>query len=190
MEATVMSNKRVYLGAVLMSGLLIAGFPVSASALNLAPATVFAQAGVGDQKTTAYVAGVTWDLPWHYDFRVGRVGAYVEAALGRWHTDGWHGDSLDTWPTQISAVPNVRFYPGHQHAWFFELGAGPSYIVPLFNTGRKRFSTEFNFDDHLAIGRSFGHVEVSLRGEHFSNAGISRSNPGEDFGQLRIAYRF
>lgn len=62
--------------------------------------------------------------------------------------------------------------------------------MPLFSTGQKRFSSKFNFDDHVAIGRDFGHVEVSLRGEHFSNAGISRPNPGEDFGQLRIAYRF
>ncbi len=185
-----MANKRMLSSLFVMSGLLMAGVPVSALAVDFTPSTVFVQGGVGDQQTTAYVAGVSWDLPWHYDFRVGRVGAYVEAAFGRWHTDGWRGGTLNTWPTQISAVPNLRLYPGHQDAWFFEIGAGPSYIVPLFNTGRKRFSTEFNFDDHVAVGRAFGHVEVSLRAEHFSNAGISRSNPGEDFGQLRVAYRF
>jgi len=180
------TNKRLF--ALLLMPALFAGQPGPAGAADLAPSTAFAQAGVGDQKTTAYVAGLSWDLPWHYQFAIGRLGAYVEAAFGRWHTDDRRGFET-SWPTQISAVPSLRFYPGHS-AWFAEIGAGPSYIVPLFNTGFKRFSTEFNFDDHVAVGRDFGHIEVSLRAEHFSNAGISRSNPGEDFGQLRIAYRF
>lgn len=160
----------------------------NAWAIDPAPSTAFVQGGVGDQKTTAYVAGLTWDLPWHYQFGVGRFGAYVEAAFGRWRTDTSRGKAT-SWPTQISAVPSLRFCPGHS-VWFAEIGAGPSYIVPLFNSGTKRFSTEFNFDDHFSIGRDFGHFEVSLRAEHFSNAGISRSNPGENFGQVRVAYRF
>lgn len=185
-----MPIRHVYRTVALAMGLLGAGDPLSALALDLAPSTVFIQGGVGDQKTSAYVAGLSWNLPWHYDFRIGQLGAYVEAALGRWHTDGWRGADTNTWPTQISAVPNLRLYPGHRSVWFIEIGAGPSYIVPLFSTGQKRFGSEFNFDDHVAIGRAFGHVEMSLRGEHFSDAGISRPNPGENFGQLRIAYRF
>lgn len=183
-----MPTKQVFYTLALAMGVLAASDPLSAPAANLTPSTVFLQGGVGDQKTTAYIAGLSWDLPWHFDFRIGRVGAYVEAAFGRWHTGEARGEN--TWPTQISAVPNLRFYPGQRSAWFFEIGAGPSYIVPLFSTGQKRFSSEFNFDDHAAIGRDFGPIEVSLREEHFSNAGISRANPGENFGELRIAYRF
>ncbi len=182
-----MLNRKLLLRLALLST-LTAGSIGHAMALNLTPTTTFVQAGVGDQKTTAYVAGVTWDLPWQYQFSVGRLGAYVEADFGRWHTDGRRGEET-SFPTQISAVPSVRFYPGYS-PWFVEIGAGPSYIVPLFNTGQKRFSTEFNFDDHFGIGRDFGHIEVMLRAEHFSNAGISRSNPGQNFGQVRIAYRF
>ena len=71
------------------------------------------------------------------------------------------------------------------------MGVGANYIVPIFDSGEKRFSTKFNFGDHVAIGRSFGqHSEVSLRVEHFSNAGIEHPNPGENFGQLRYAHRF
>lgn len=185
-----MANKHWNYIAALTMGALVAALPAKALGVDLAPSTAFLQGGAGDQHTTAYVAGISWDLPWHYVFRMGSLGAYVEAAFGRWHTDERRGLSTNTWPTQISAVPNLRLYVGHSSAWFLEIGAGPSYIVPLFKTGQKRFSSEFNFDDHAAIGRRFGHLEASLRAEHFSNAGISRPNPGENFGELRIAYRF
>jgi lipid A 3-O-deacylase len=158
------------------------------AAADLAPSSAFVQAGVGDQRTTAYTAGLTWDLPWHCDFRFGRLGAYAEAAIGRWHTDG--GREATAWPTQISATPTLRLHPARTSHWFAEAGVGANYIVPIFNSGEKRFSTEFNFGDHVAIGHDFGHSEVSLRMEHFSNAGIEHPNPGENFGQLRYAYRF
>jgi lipid A 3-O-deacylase len=159
----------------------------NAPAAGLVPNAVFLQAGFGDQDTDAYLAGLTWTVPLHYAFSIGWVGAFVEGALGRWHTDG--REESTTWPTQISATPTLRFYPSGMSSWFAEVGVGANYIVPLFRSGHKRFSTEFNFGDHAAIGRAFGRSEVSLRIEHFSNAGISHPNPGENFGQLRYAYR-
>lgn len=159
----------------------------AAHADSWAPASVFAQAGAGDQRTTAYVVGATWDLPWRHEFKFGSLGVYGEVAVGRWHTDG--RNDATSWPTQISLSPTFRLNPTIAPKWFVEAGVGPSYIVPLFKTGHKRFSTEFNFDDHLAIGRAFGPSEVSVRLEHFSNAGISHPNPGENFVQIRYAYR-
>jgi lipid A 3-O-deacylase len=79
--------------------------------------------------------------------------------------------------------------------WGAPLGTGTgaaNYIVPLFQTNHKRFSTEFNFGNHFAIGRQFGERsqhELALRVEHFSNAAIEHPNPGENFVQLRYAYR-
>ena len=159
-----------------------------AYAASLVPTSVFVQAGFGDQKTDAYLAGLTWKVPWHYDFGAGALGLFVEAALGRWHTGG-HDDST-AWPTQFSATPTLRFHPSMAPNWFGEIGVGANYIVPLFHSGQKRFSTEFNFGDHVAVGRAFGRSDVSMRVEHFSNAGISHPNPGENFVQIRYAYRF
>jgi lipid A 3-O-deacylase len=160
----------------------------TAQATGLVPSAVFVQAGFGNQETDAYLAGLTWRLPLQYKFGFGSVSASIEAALGRWHTEGRQDSTA--WPTQISATPTVRVYPSQMSSWFAELGVGANYIVPLFRSGYKRFSTEFNFGDHAAIGRAFGRSEVSLRIEHFSNAGIAHPNPGENFGQLRYAYRF
>jgi hypothetical protein len=161
-------------------------------AASFTPSTVFVQGGAGDEQTRAYVLGATWDLPWKTEFAFGSVNAYFEAAFGRWTTRA-HGTST-AWPTQISLTPVVRLHPaGAAHRWFAELGVGANYIVPVFESGEKRFSTEFNFGDHIAVGRQFGEqgqLEVSLRMQHFSNGGLSRPNPGENFVQLRLAHTF
>ena len=179
-------NDLQHLAALLVCGLSLCRGG-SAQAAGLAPSEVFIQTAFGDQDTDAYLAGVMWTVPLHYECSLGWVGAFVEAAVGRWHTEGREKNTA--WPTQISATPTLRFHPFRMSSWFAELGVGANYIVPLFRSGRKRFSTEFNFGDHAAIGRVFGRSEVSLRVEHFSNAGMSHPNPGENFWQLRYAYR-
>ena len=171
-----------WLAAIFVHALsLCAGAEAQAS--GVAPSNLFVQAGFGDQDTSAYLAGLTWTVPLYYDFGGGWIGAYVD---GRWQTE--RREESAAWPTQISATPTLRLYPSRAAPWFAEIGIGANYIVPLFRSGHKRFSTEFNFGDHAAIGRTFGRSEVSLRIEHFSNAGIAHPNPGENFLQLRYAY--
>ena len=73
------------------------------------------------------------------------------------------------------------------------LRIGPmGYIVPLYQSQGKQFSTQFNFGDHIGVGRVYGEHrqnELMLRVQHFSNAGIARPNPGENFVQLRFVHR-
>jgi len=160
---------------------------------DLIPSTAFVQAGIGDQSTRAYIGGVTWDWNWRHQFSLGTLSGYSEAAVGRWTTDQ-NGISGNSWMTQVGLTPVLRLRPaGSASAWFAEIGVGANYILPLYRSGPKRFSTEFNFGDHVAIGRDFGNRdqhEVALRAEHFSNAGIAHPNPGENFAQLRYSYRF
>ena len=75
----------------------------------------------------------------------------------------------------------------------YEAGVGAEIITPRFRTDDRSFRSVLNFGTHLALGCDFGEArqhEISLRAEHFSNAGIRRPNPGENFVQLRYAYRF
>jgi lipid A 3-O-deacylase len=156
---------------------------------SLEPTTVFTQAGTGDQHTEAYVLGGTWDGPWTSQLRWATIGEYFEMEVGRWSTRADRVTSA-AWPTQIGLTPVLRVERSVDSLWFGELGVGANYIVPLFRSGKKRFSTEFNFGDHAAVGRRFGpgrRLEVALRVEHFSNAGISHPNPGENFLQLRLS---
>lgn len=144
----------------------------------------------GDQGTRAYVTGATWNLNQWHGGSGWSASAYFEVDVGRWSTDE-HGRRASAWITQLGLTPALRVRPtGSAQAWFAEIGVGANDIVPLYQTGHKRFSTEFNFGDHFGIGRALGgrhQAELVLRVQHFSNAGIAEPNPGENFVQLRYA---
>jgi lipid A 3-O-deacylase len=158
----------------------------------LQPSSLFIQAGIGDQDTRAYVAGATWDWQWRRHYSALTASGYFEADIGRWTTDD-HGVNRSAWATQVGVTPVIRLQPvALANRWFGEIGVGANYIVPLYRTNHKRFSTEFNFGDHVGVGRQFGErrqYELLLRMQHFSNAGIEHPNPGENFFQLRYSWR-
>ena len=191
-------NILLRLAAVLIAalfGLRLTIEPAAAAQFDfgaLEPSTLFVQAAAGDQRTQSYVGGATWDWNWDKQYSFMTATGYFEAAGGRWSTRD-SGVTSSTWATQVGVTPVIRLHPAARFSsWFAELGVGANYIVPLYRTDHKRFSTEFNFGDDFAIGRLFGERrqhELVLRLEHFSNAGIGHPNPGENFVQLRYAYR-
>jgi len=170
--------------------IFLAAFLSAGNARALTPSSVFLQAGDGEEQTSAYVLGTTWDLPWHRANSFGAVSAYTEASFGRWATGSAPGGSA--WVTQIGITPIVRLTPSWSASWFGELGVGANVLAPIYRSGDKRFSTQFNFGDHVAVGKRFGpdnKYELALRFQHFSNAGIREPNPGENFAQLRYTIR-
>lgn len=185
------SNSTILIAAVL--GLLsITAHAEKFDPSLLQPSKLFIQAGVADDNTQAYVAGVTWDWNWIKQWSGLTATGYFEADIGRWITNqgGVRGSA---WATQVGLTPVVRFRPsGAARNWFGEIGIGANVILPIFRSEEKRFSTEFNFGDHLAVGRQFGkqgRQEIALRLQHFSNGGIDHPNPGENFVQLRYSHR-
>ena len=185
---------RCLAGLVIMTlGSGARSLPAQAIVSYLIPSTAFVQAAIGDQSTRAYIGGLTWDWNWRQHYGFGTLSGYFDADFGRWTTDR-NGVKGYAWMTQVGLAPVLRLRPaGAAAEWFAEIGVGANYILPLYRSGSKRFSTEFNFGDHVAIGRDFGsrdQHEVALRAEHFSNAGIAHPNPGENFAQLRYSYRF
>lgn len=178
---------RICLGVAL----LIVASRVDAQA-SFAPASVFVQAGTTGN-THGVTAGATWDWGRHWSLGSGQVTGYWEASVSEWSYLA--ADARRTaWLGQVGLIPVFRYRPADGGSpWFFEAGVGLTLTTSLYETDRKRFSTSFNFGDHVAAGRNFGQHrehELSLRLQHFSNGGIKRPNPGEDFIQLRYAYRF
>jgi lipid A 3-O-deacylase len=194
-------NVRVRLGlmAAVMRWLLTTLLALLAAASQIVAAEepapspqVFAQVGVAEDAQTA-VIGFTQPWSWQRELASGRLGGYWEATFGRWSSELEDGRSSNAWVTQLGATPVLRWQP---RAWgergFVEGGIGANLLLPVYRSRDKRFSTAFNFGSHVAVGWRFGtrwQHELALRLQHFSNAGIRRPNPGEDFVQLRWAWR-
>ena len=157
------------------------------------PDMMFAQVGGTAEDTDAYALGAVWDWDWSRRYRFGVLTGYTEGTVGEWQTDdGARGGSHSY--TQVGVTGVLRFFPGHgDNRWFGEFGIGANYITPVYQGEGKSFSTEFNFGDHVAIGRVLGShrlASVALRFQHFSNGGLETPNPGENFLQLRYTYKF
>lgn len=159
---------------------------------GLMPEIGFVQLGRSEE-TRATVFGVIWPWDKAWSMGGGQWSGYWELALGRWSTPGVDGRDR-AWVTQFGVTPVFRFRPrAGASRWFFEAGIGVTVMTPIYRSPSKRFSTAFNFGDHLAVGRNFGENgrhELSLRYQHFSNGGVRHPNPGEDFIQLRYATSF
>lgn len=153
----------------------------------LKPDRWYLQVGAGENVDAAN-AGLIWELDRSWTVLGGaRLSAYTELSLGHWHVkDG--GGSASSTNTQFGFTPTLRVTSSGPLGVFGELGIGVNVIAPIYSTDDKRFSTAFNFGDHIGVGfRPSGPkgAEWSLRIQHFSNAGIKHPNPGENFLQLR-----
>lgn len=155
---------------------------------------IYGQVGSGDYRTRSATVGFTQSLrsadavansPWDF------IGQFE---VGEWYVQR-QADGQRKFFTQIGFTPVLRytFGGGGVKGVFVEIGVGVNWITPHFQAGDERFSTAFNFGDHLGVGGRFGakgEHEVSLRFQHFSNAGIKNPNPGIDFAQVRYAWHF
>jgi lipid A 3-O-deacylase len=162
-----------------------------AHAQSWVPSKAFVQAD-GSSHTDALVGGVIWPLKLDYSFGHGLLTSYMEASLGRWRSRTEGSESSNAWVSQIGITPVLRYQPDEDSRWFLEAGIGANFIAPIYRSGSKRFSTVFNFGDHLGVGIRFGEKreqELALRVEHFSNGGFEEPNPGENFLELRYSWQ-
>ncbi|HET9646039.1 MAG TPA: acyloxyacyl hydrolase [Burkholderiaceae bacterium] len=152
------------------------------------PLAFFVQAGTAD-RVTSVTGGWVWSL---LDERPdSRWSAHLDASLSVWKSRRRTPDDTGSL-AQVALIPVFRARLG-QSPWFAEVGVGVTFMSHVFRNADTRFSTSFNFGDEIGIGRTFGDAsrnEVSLRLEHFSNAGIRNPNPGRTFLQLRYVRRF
>jgi len=96
--------------------------------------------------------------------------------------------------TQLGIIATWRYrFDEGRSPWFADAGIGATVTNQIYRTTDREFSTAFQFTEVLALGRSFGERgehELSVRLQHFSNGGIKKPNPGENFVRLRYLYRF
>ena len=155
----------------------------------LTPRAFFGQIGAA-KEVTAVTVGAIWN-PW--DLHSPRWSAYLEGSISRWRSRGGYPDETGVL-TQLAVIPTLRYrMDDGRSPWFAEGGIGATITSSVYRRGETRFSTAFNFGDHVGVGYSFGPQwknEIVLRAEHFSNAGIKHPNPGQNFVQLRYVRHF
>jgi hypothetical protein len=188
-----MSRFRLALATSVCGATLLAAAAAHAEAFAWSPSQMFVQGGAADG-TGSVTLGLRWPWSWSWrsDFGGGALTASTEFSLSQWRYDNAAGRRTSL--VQLAVSPVLRWRPdGGAARWFLEGGLGLTQTSRRYETERKTFSTRFNFGTQLAVGFDFGERrehEISLRVAHFSNGGIRKPNPGENFLQLRYAFHF
>lgn len=142
--------------------------------------------------TNSATVGVT--LPWSLRQPVheGALTSYWDLFVSQWRAPALDDGARSY--TQIGAIYTWRYrFAAGSSPWFAEGGVGGTVMDHLYKTPDRTFSTAFQFTEVLGVGRSFGENgkhELTLRLQHFSNAGIKKPNPGENFVRVRYTYHF
>lgn len=170
---------------------------LATSAVHAAPSAfnnIYMQYGNTESRsnTEAYTLGVTTPWEWSRSFMGMKVTGYWDLYSTRMGAKNPVEGDYKTWLVGVTPTLRVRMDEGRS-PWFVESGIGVSYSDVLYRNQAKEFSSRFNFADHMGIGVSFGQQrshEVVVRLQHYSNGGIKKPNPGENYIQLRYAYAF
>lgn len=166
---------------------LVTGLVLASPAL--AVDSVSFETGRGDEGTELWRAGAQWDWhKWWFAERSWSIGAYWDLQVGR-----WSGTTDDLW--EVGLTPVFRAEPARQGKFFpyVEAAIGFHLLSDLRVNERRRFSTNFQYGDHIGLGVRYGEryrYDLGVRLQHLSNGGLRRPNPGINFWQLRLQYHF
>lgn len=179
---------------ILAAGLLAAGIPLAAHAVDWQPDAFTVKAGVGEHSTAMVGAGLRWDWDFWRLRRKSELTAHTEVMLNEWRAETADGGDHRFY-TQVVVLPSLRMRLGRGASpWFLEFGIGASWMNRKLETPDRKFGSQWNFYDVLGMGYTFGGPrgkhEVDLRLVHFSNAGLKDPNPGLNFLQLRYSKEF
>lgn len=150
---------------------------------------------IKDPKTeNLYIASLSYGIPTHYfNFLQGRFNFEVGAFRGK---NGSDNDSVGSpgYPKTTDMEQYNLGYAGFSQdiaviyfgGFYTSLGLGAYMKTKATN----RIGTAFTFGEKAALGYNFGPVAVEAYIRHFSNAGLSEQNSGQNFYGAALAYNF
>lgn len=171
----------------------LAAVTIAMAALHIpahAVDSVSAEYGTGNHTDLVRVgAQWKWEKRW-WQSNGTHIGGYWDLNLSQWRGDRFQGipgrhQNIET----IGITPVFRFQKDNLQGWYGEIGVGANWLSGYYDVNDRKFSTRYQFGDHLGFGYVFANkLDVGLRYQHFSNAGIEKPNPGVNFAVLRISY--
>ena len=170
---------------------IVAGLALGAGAANADSAAL-----IGGASSAASIVGAAW--AWR-----------AKNALAEWPTArlvwGIEADAMNIHSRRgrpigaadiaaIGATPNLRLdWPQQGLAPYAEVGVGAHLLSRTQLRGGPSLGTAFQFGEWLGAGMRFGAgraLELGLRIEHLSNAGIKLPNDGLTFVAARFGWQF
>ncbi|MCC7485767.1 MAG: acyloxyacyl hydrolase [Burkholderiales bacterium] len=170
--------------------LILAALLAATGVPALAVDGIALEGGNGDGTDMGRVAA-QWDwknrwlqgAEWH-------VGGYWNLGLGYWTHDAAPGQNDEI--AEVGLTPVFRLQQNGLAGPYAEFGIG-IHLLSRTSLGSRRFSTKFQFGDHVGFGYRFGAkaaFDLSYRFQHLSNASIKQPNNGIEFHQVRLQYHF
>ncbi len=130
-----------------------------------------------------------WNKQWLKGERW-HVGGYWDLSAGYWKRHALVGQNGTI--TEAGVTPTFRLQQNDGKGLYVEAAVG-FHLLSDTSLGPRRFSTAFQFGEHLGIGYQFGAkgaFDLGLRYQHLSNASIKQPNNGINFTQVRVQYWF
>ena len=127
-----------------------------------------------------------WSARW-FQGQNAHLGGYWDVGAAQWRRDeaGRHGNLAE-----FGVTPIFRLQANDLRGFYLEGGIG-AHLLSETRLGSKRYSTAFQFGEHIGFGYRFGArgaYDLGYRYQHVSNGDIKTPNNGADFHQVRLQY--
>ena len=161
-------------------------------AVDLTTDSASLEVGIGEKELVVTRVAVQWDWNRHWFNSNGTsLDGYFDLNAAWWHATDWKDKDENKDLAVIGFTPVFRFMKTNKKGPYIEAGIGVSFFSTPYNNAGNNGGISFQFADHIGAGYVFkNNLDLGLRLQHYSNAGISNHNSGENLLFVRAAYRW
>ena len=148
--------------------------------------------GTGNHtKVVRLAAQWNWERKW-WASNGNHISGYWDFSIAGWRGNHYRGvPGEEQIIASIGITPVFRWQNDSLRGAYFEAGIGAHLMSDVYNNNGRRFSTAFQFGDHIGVGYVFpSRLDVGIKFQHFSNASIKKPNPGVNLLIVRASYPF
>ncbi|HYD79260.1 MAG TPA: acyloxyacyl hydrolase [Paucimonas sp.] len=170
--------------------ILLLGLSLASSASQAVDSASFEYATGNRTQFVRLGAQWRWDAAW-FKSNGTHLGGYWDATLSQWRGTRYQGRDATQSLTDIGFTPVFRFQNDSKRGIYYEGAVGVHYLSRIYDVNNRKFSTRFQFGDHIGIGYVTNDGwDVALKIQHFSNGSIKKPNPGANFIILKAGREF